>query len=303
MKKALSFVIAALLCLTMLAGCGGESSSSSSSSSSSTDSSSESSSESSSVDSSEPEDSSSDESSSDSSQAQVEDRLEAIKAAGKIVMLTNAAFPPFEYVADNVVAGVDADIAAEIAKDLGVELEITDMDFDGIITALQNGRGDFAAAGMTIKPDRLEQVDFSIEYVKSSQYVIIKKGSGVTVDTLADCVIGVQEGTTGDFYATDDIMGDPNTENVKRYKNAIIASQDLMNGRVDAVIIDKLPAESIVAQNADTLELLPDMLTEESYAIAVQKGQTALLDAINATLQRLVDEGKVDEYVIKHMGE
>lgn len=227
--------------------------------------------------------------------------VDKIKEKGKIVMATNAAFPPFEYISGGQVAGVDADIAAEIAKDLGVELEISDMEFDAIIPAVKNGQADFGAAGMTIRPDRQEQVDFSMEYVKSAQYVIVPKGSGYTADDLADLLIGVQRGTTGDMYCTDEIKQDPNTEEVMRYTNAIVAAQDLMNGKCDAVVIDKLPAESIVKQNSDKLELLPEPLTEESYAIAVKKGNQDVVDAINATLQRLVDEGKIDALVEEHV--
>ena len=229
--------------------------------------------------------------------------LEQIKADGKIIMATNAGFPPFEYIKDNAEAGVDVDIAAEIAKDLGVELQVDDMDFNAIIHAVQNGKATFGAAGMTVNEERKQQVDFSIEYVKSAQYVIIAKGSGTTVDSLkeAGVKIGVQEGTTGQFYATgEDIKNDEASEDVLSYENALIAAQDLMNGRVSAVIIDKLPAESIVAANPDKLELIPEALTEESYAICVKKGNTELLDAINATLTRLIEEGKIDEFVINH---
>ncbi len=230
--------------------------------------------------------------------------VEKIKSAGKIVMGTNAEFPPFEYVEGSDVVGVDADIAAEIAKDLGVELVIENMEFTAALLAVQNGQIDMAVAGITVDEERKKSMDFSNEYVTSSQYVIIAKDSGLTVDSLKDegVVIGVQNGTSGDFYATDEIKGDPNTEEVARYKNAILASQDLMNGKIQAVIIDELPAKSIVAANADKLELLPDKLTEEQYAIAVQKGNQELLDAINATLERLESEGKIEEFLIHHMG-
>lgn len=233
------------------------------------------------------------------------DTLNQIKKDGKLIMATNAAFPPFEYIEGNTPAGVDVDIAAEIAKDLGVELEVSDMDFNAIIPAIQAGKASLGAAGMTVTDERKQQIDFSDEYVKSAQYVIIAKGSGLTVDSLAEAgvVIGVQEGTTGDFYATDDIKGDPNTEEVARYKNAIVASQDLMNGKCSAVIIDEMPAKSIVAANPDQLELLPDVLTEESYAIAVKKGDTAFLEQVNKTIARLKSEGKIDEFLIKHTGE
>ena len=225
--------------------------------------------------------------------------VEQIQKDGKLVMLTNAAFPPFEYVDNNEFVGVDVDIANEIAKDLGVELEVVNMDFDGIIDAVKSGKGSFAAAGITIKPDRQEKVDFSIEYVTSSQYLIIQKDSGITADQIPDLTIGVQAGTTGEFFCVDD--NGMAEDQVKKYKTALEAANDLKNGRIDGVIIDQLPAESIVAQN-DDLELIPEPLTEEKYAIAVQKGNDTLLEAINTTLQRLMDEGKIDEYVLNHMG-
>ncbi|MCI8650603.1 MAG: amino acid ABC transporter substrate-binding protein [Anaerotruncus sp.] len=226
--------------------------------------------------------------------------IDRIKSAGKIVMCTNLAFPPFEYVDDNgEAAGVDVDISKEIAKDLGVELEIIDMNFDLIIDSVKTGKADFSAAGMTIKPERLEQIDFSDEYVKSAQYVIIKAGSGVTADKLDGLVIGVQEQTTGDFYATDEIQA----KDVLRFKSGIEAGMALQAGKCDAVIIDKLPAESIAANSNGELETLPDSLTEESYAIAIKKDSPDLVAAINATLARLTSEGKIDELVTKHMTE
>lgn len=225
--------------------------------------------------------------------------IDAIKAAGKIIMLTEAAFPPFEYLSDeNVVVGVDVDIAAEIAKDLGVELEVVDMAFDGIILAVQSGKGDFGAAGMTVKPEREEMVNFSIKYVKSSQYILVKADSEIkTAADLEGKTIGVQQGTTGDFFATDEIAN----SNVMRYKDAVIASMDLANGRIDAVITDELPAKSIVASN-EALILIDEVLTEEEYAIAVAKEKTDLLEAINKTLTRLQEEGKIELFINTHMG-
>lgn len=226
--------------------------------------------------------------------------IDRIKAAGKIVMCTNLAFPPFEYVgADGKAAGVDIDISQAIADDLGVQLEVVDMNFDLLIDSVKAGKADFSAAGMTIKPERLEQIDFSDEYVKSAQYIIIKKDSGVTADKLDGLTIAVQESTTGDFYATDEIKA----KEVLRFKSGIEAGAALSAGKCDAVIIDKLPAESIAANSNGVLEVLPDSLTEESYAIAVKKDSPDLLAEINKVLKKLVEEGKVDELVTKHMTE
>lgn len=225
-------------------------------------------------------------------------RLDAIKKAGKIVMLTNAAFPPFEYIGEGgAVVGVDAEVAQAIADDLGVKLEIVDMNFDLIVDSVKSGKGDIGVAGMTIKPERLEEVDFSNEYVQSSQYVIIKSGSGVTADALDGLTIAVQETTTGDFYATDDIAA----KEVLRFKSGVEAAAALQSGKCDAVIIDELPAKALAANSGGALEVLPDELTQESYAIAVQKGQAELLAAINASIDRLIADGTIDALIVKHM--
>lgn len=245
--------------------------------------------------------------------------VDAIKKNGKITMGTNAEFPPFEYSKDGKVAGVDADIAAEIAKDLGVELEIVDGKFDAVIPSVQSGKVSFGAAGMTVTEKRKKEVDFSIEYVTSKQYLILPKDSEIkTLEDLAGKKIGVQLGTTGDLLITDEINGTEDEEtkehikgklegtgaSVVRANNAIDATQDLVNGKLDAVVIDKLPAENISKSqpSTKTFELVysDGSNTEEKYAIAVAKGNTSLLEAINKTLKRLMDEGKIDEYIVNH---
>ena len=285
MKK----ILAGILAMTMaasLAACGGSSAPSSSADPAS------SAAPSSSAEASAPAESSSSEAS-DSTP-----NIDRIKSAGKLVMMTNASFPPFEYIGDyGKPAGVDVDVAQAIADDLGVELEILDMNFDLLIDSLKTDKGDIAAAGMTIKPERAEQVDFSIEYVKSAQYVIVKAGSGVTADALDGLTIAVQELTTGDFYATDEVAA----KEVLRFKSGIDAGAALSAGKCDAVIIDKLPAESIAANSNGALEVLPDSLTEESYAIAVKKECPDLLDAVNKVLEQMVANGEIDELVTKHM--
>lgn len=245
--------------------------------------------------------------------------VDAIKKAGKITMATNAEFPPFEYLKDNQPSGVDVDIANELAKDLGVELEIVDGAFDAVIPSVQSGKVSFGAAGLSITPERQEQVDFSVEYVTSVQYIILPQDSEIkTVEDLAGKRIGVQLGTTGDMLISEEINGkeDEDTgEHIKgvlegtgaeivQAKNAIDATQDLVNGRLDAVVIDKLPAESISAQQPTTkaIELVyaDGSNAEDHYAFCVAKGNDSLLEAINNTLQRLMDEGKIDEFIVNH---
>lgn len=232
--------------------------------------------------------------------------IDAIREKGEIIMLTNAQFPPFEYLDDagNVV-GVDPDIAQVVADSLGVKLKVVDMDFDGIVDALRAGKGDFAAAGMTITPERQEKVAFTNEYVTSAQMVVIPKGSKLTADdaALSGKNIAVQEGTTGDWYAD----GDSNTgsqikdANVLRFKSTVEAGMAVAQGKADAMIVDEMPATAIVASMKDELELLPTKLTDEKYAFAVQKDQDDLVDAINTILEEYTGE-KVNDMLKSHMG-
>lgn len=222
--------------------------------------------------------------------------VESIKKSGKLVMLTNASFPPFEYIEGNTIVGVDVDIATEIAKDLGVELEIQDMEFASIVGAIKSGKGSIGAAGMSISEDRLKNVDFSVEYINSKLFILVREDETEIVDpdTLVGVTIGVQAGTTSDVFATD-------VENatISRYKTFLEAATALKTGKVNAVVVDELTAAEILAVNAD-LKQLETPLADEQYAICVQKGNTTLLDAINATLNRLLEEGKIEEFVYNH---
>ena len=225
--------------------------------------------------------------------------VDAIKAAGKIVMLTNAAFPPFEYLGDDgKVAGVDVEIAQAIADSLGVELEIIDMDFDSIVPAIQSGKGDLGLAGMSATDERRESVDFSIDYFSTTQSIIVLD-SNTTIagpDDLAGLTIGVQLGTTGDLYATDYIEN----ATISRYKTGSDAGLALVNGQVDAVVIDQMPAQQIVAANKG-LKVLDEPLTEEVYAIAIAKGKDDLKAVVDQVLSKMISDGTVDSLITKHM--
>ena len=201
--------------------------------------------------------------------------VDRIKQSGKLVMHTNAGFPPYEYLgSDNVPAGVDIDICQAIADELGVKLEVVDADFDGLIPSLVAGKCDLVAAGMTVTDERKQSVDFSVTYASATQYIIaLESDDSITcVDDLADKVVGVQLGTTGDIYMSDEGMA----KEIKEYKNALEAGMDLVNGKLDAVVIDKMPAENVVAVN-DGLKLIGDAFGTEEYAIAVAKGSEDLL--------------------------
>lgn len=215
----------------------------------------------------------------------------------KLVMGTNAAFPPYEYYEGDTIVGIDAEVGALIAEKLDMDFEIMDMDFNGIISAVQNGVVDIGMAGMTVREDRLEHVNFSTTYAKGVQVVIVKEGSDIaTLDDLNGKKIGVQEATTGDAYASEDY----GEENVKRYTNGAAAVAALQSGIVDAVIIDNEPAKAFVEAN-EGLTILETAYADEDYAIAVAKENTELLEKINTALAELTADGSIDAIVNKYI--
>ena len=220
---------------------------------------------------------------------------------GKLIMATNAYFPPYEFYEGENIVGIDAEIAAAIAEKLGLELVISDMEFDSIITAVATGAADFGLAGMTITEDRLKQVDFSISYATGVQAIIVKEGSPITTvdDLYAEGVtykIGVQLGTTGDIYASDDFGSD----RVSQYSKGNEAVAALIGGDIDCVIIDNQPAESFVAAN-EGLVILETAYANEDYAACLAQNNDALLDAINKAIEELIIDGTIDAIIAKYI--
>ena len=196
----------------------------------------------------------------------------------KLVMATNAYFQPYEYYEGDKIVGIDAEIAAAIAGKLGMELEIKDMQFDSILTAVETGSVDFGMAGMTVTEKRLESVNFTSSYATGVQSIIVKEGSPITTveDLYAEGAaykVGVQLGTTGDIYSTDDFGSD----NVVQYSNGNEAVMALQGGAVDCVIIDNQPAKALVEAN-EGLVILDTSYADEEYAICVAKENTELLE-------------------------
>lgn len=213
----------------------------------------------------------------------------------ELIMVTEAGFAPYEYYEDGEIVGVDVEIAREIANYLGKELVVRDIDFDSIINELNSGKADFAAAGMSITPERLDEVDFSVEYVVSNQVVVVKKDSNVTLNNINGKKIAVQLGSVADTYVSKNYK----RSTVIQQKKYLTMVEDLKANKVDLIVMDNLPAQNIVLEN-DDLKILDGYLFSDSYGIAVKKGNKELLDSINIVLQRLMNEGKIDEYVIKH---
>lgn len=302
MKKIASLLAAVMLLTATLAGCGN-----SGSSSSTTDTSSASSTAS---QSSAAEDSSAaeGETSSEASATEAGDYGEFTTIEeGKLIMSTNAQFPPYEMVADGEgfngtgFEGIDVEIASAIAEKLGLELQIDDMEFDSALLAVQNNTADVMLAGLSYSEERDEVVDFTDSYATGVQVVIVKEGSDVTMDNLGEKMIGTQRGTTGYIYASDTPEnGGYGEDHVLAYDNGATAVQALMNGQIDAVIIDEAPAKEFVAAN-EGLTILPGNWVEEQYCAAVDEGNTALQNAINTALNELMDDGTVDEIIAKYI--
>lgn len=302
MKKIASLLAAVMLLTATLAGCGN-----SGSGSSTTDTSSASSTAS---QSSAAEDSSAaeGETSSEASTTETGDYGEFTTIEeGKLIMSTNAQFPPYEMVADGEgfngtgFEGIDVEIASAIADKLGLELQIDDMEFDSALLAVQNNTADVMLAGLSYSEERDEVVDFTDSYATGVQVVIVKDGSDVTMDNLGEKMIGTQRGTTGYIYASDTPEnGGYGEDHVLAYDNGATAVQALMNGQIDAVIIDEAPAKEFVAAN-EGLTILPGNWVEEQYCAAVDEGNTALQNAINTALNELMDDGTVDEIIAKYI--
>ena len=283
MKKALSLMTAAALVLS-LAACGSTASSAASSEAAS------------------PEAASSDAASSEAASSEAASETETAELStvepGKLIMSTNAAFPPYEMTTDSgEFEGIDIETAQAIADKLGLELQIDDMDFDAALLAVQQGKSDMVMAGVTVTDERQNVMDFTDSYATGIQSIIVKEDSDIaSVDDLAGKKIGTQRGTTGYLYCSDD-FGD---ENVVAYDDGLTAVQMLNNGQDDCVVIDNAPAKEFIAANPG-LKLLDTAYVEESYAIGIGKGNTELKDAINTALEELKADGTLQAIVDKYI--
>ena len=230
---------------------------------------------------------------------------------GKLIMATNASFPPYEMTDDNNnVIGIDADIAQAIADKLGLELQIDNIDFDAALLAVQEGRADVILAGLTYREDRDLVMDFTDSYATGYQAIIVKEGDTriaggnddlMLVDAdgnvVEDVQIGVQRGTTGELYCQDSY----GVDKVTSLDNGSVAVQALLNGQVDCVVIDIGPAQEYVEANPG-LEIVEGAYTVEDYCAAVDEGNDALLHAINTALNEMIADGTVQEIMNKYIG-
>jgi polar amino acid transport system substrate-binding protein len=244
-----------------------------------------------------------------------------------LVMATNAAFPPYEYIEGDKFVGIDVEIAEAIADKLGMELQIEDVEFGSIIGGVVEGKYDMGMAGMTVTEERKQSVNFSNTYATGIQVIIVKDGSSITSlddifefnadgDPVAlknpDLKVGVQQDTTGDIYSSSDISGwgfcdveedgTVTTDRVVRYKTGADAVEALKSDKVNMVIIDNEPAKSFVAAN-DGIHILDgdNEYAVEDYAICIAKENTELLEKINKALDELKKDGTIDKIVSKYI--
>ena len=216
---------------------------------------------------------------------------------GVLTMGTNATFPPYEYKDGDAVVGIDPDIAQALADKLGLKLEVVDMEFDSLIASVQSGKVDIVLAGMTVNEERKKNVDFTDSYANGVQVIIVADGSDIaTFDDLAGKLIGVQQGTTGHVYCSDD-WGEGN---VVAFQSGAAAVQALQQGKVDCVVIDQEPAKAFVEAN-EGLKILDTQYANEEYAAAVSKKNPKLTEALNKALQELKDDGTVQEILDKYI--
>lgn len=212
---------------------------------------------------------------------------------------TEAGFLPYEYMEGNEIVGVDMDIAQAIADAMGKKLEIVNMEFDAALVAVQTGKVDLVAAGVSVDEERKKNMDFSVDYIDNKDVVIVNKENPMvsSIDDLDGKIIGVQQGNIADIWCSDE--ENIKAKEVKRYPKFAQAAEDLANGKIDCVVMDKYPAEEIVKVNKK-LTILDGVLFEDKYAIAVKKGNTELLEQINTVIEDLKANGKIEEFVANH---
>lgn len=216
-----------------------------------------------------------------------------------LIVGTEPGFAPYEYMNGNEIVGIDMDIAKAIADSMGKKLEVKSMDFDGALLAVQQGKVDLVIAGVSVSEERLKVMDFSNDYVNSTEVVVV---NGVTptvasVEDLNDKIIGVQQGNIADAYVSN--PDNLTAKEVKRYTKFNQAAEDLKNGKIDCIVMDQFPAEELVASNP-SLKILDGTLFEDKYAIAIKKGNKELLDEVNKIVDQLKADGKIEEFTANH---
>ncbi len=223
--------------------------------------------------------------------------VDKIKSDGFITMSTSAPFEPFEYLENNEVVGIDVDLAQKIADKLSVKLNVKNVSIDSLTFELKNNSCDFVCAGISSTPERSKNLDFSDPYFSASQMIITLKNSPISsVKDLSGKKVGVQIGTTSDIYCTEN----KNIAETVRFNKHIDAIQDLLTGKVDAVIADDFTADKLVSSSQNKIYKLDQVVSTEEYRVAVAKGNRELLSVINETISDLKGSGELDRIITSH---
>ena len=231
--------------------------------------------------------------------------LSGCGGSDKLIMGTNAAFPPFEFTTSQGLVGefdgIDVAIAKKIAENAGQELAVEDMEFDGLIAAVSTGKIDMAVAGMTVTEERKQNVDFSDPYFIASQVMVVAAdNTDITKaeDLKNDKTVGVVLGYTGDGIVTDDLK--IAEDKITRANRGLDIVQDVKNGKLDAVVIDSATGKALAEKNGLKVVEDAEAFETEEYAIAVKKGNKELLEKINSTLAEMKASGEIDELAVQY---
>lgn len=229
--------------------------------------------------------------------------LETIKKSRELVIYTEAGFAPYEFVKDNEVVGVDIEIMKAVAEKIGVKLTVKDVEFKNIVAGVKAGKVDAGAAGITINELRKKEIDFSVPYAKTEQYVIVPADQAIpTLEDLNGKKIGVQESTTTDSMIQNLINeGTIKDVEVTTYVSPAIAAASM--NKLFCIVTDRLTAENVVAANNGTLKTAKflkadgtDVAEIEEYGIAVAKGNDELLKVIDEVITELLANGQIDKW-------
>ena len=216
---------------------------------------------------------------------------------GKLTMATSPDFPPYEFRDDaGEPTGIELELMALIAEKLGLELQVDTMEFDSALMSVEQHKCDMAVSGITVREDRKLVMNFTDSYTTAVQAIVVPEGSDVTLENLGEHMIGTQRGTTGYIYCVDDYGED----HVIGYDTYSTVFQALLNGQIDCIVVDDSVAKAYVAQNP-TLSVLDTEYAVEEYALAVDKDNEPLLDAVNAALNELMADGTVQSIIDKYI--
>ncbi|MFZ4844823.1 transporter substrate-binding domain-containing protein [Enterococcus casseliflavus] len=242
---------------------------------------------------------------SSSANGSADNQLEAIKAAGVLNVATSADFAPFEFHAlidgKDTIVGADIDMVNEIADRLGVEVNILDLDFNAVLTALQQGKADIAVSGISATDERKQTFDFTDNYFTPEQKLVVNKNNESafdSIESLSGKKVGAQKGSIQEMIVQDQ-LADSQLVSIAKVPNLV---NELKQGSIDGLVLESAVAESYVAQNDDLV--ITDVALEasegDSYAIALPKGSTELQEELNSILKELIEDGTIDEYVQKN---